>query len=186
MLLIFAIPGILIALAVVLTSKGPVFYREERIGKRGRAFRIWKFRTMCWSASGPILVSGKRTTGDDVFWRTHKHLKDLRITRVGRFLRSWSLDELPQFFNVMTGDMSLIGPRPIVKKEIALYGDLIENYLAVRPGMSGLWQVSGRSNVNYKDRAKLDATYVLSWRLRLDLKILIQTIPAVLNRIGAY
>jgi lipopolysaccharide/colanic/teichoic acid biosynthesis glycosyltransferase len=116
----------------------------------------------------------------------HKHLRDSRITPIGGFLRRWSLDELPQILNVLRGDMSLIGPRPIVKAEAKFYGNLLIFYLAVTPGLSGLWQVSGRSRVGYEKRARLDAMYVQSWSLRTDLKILFRTIPAVLGRIGAH
>ena len=116
----------------------------------------------------------------------HKHLRDPRITRIGGFLRKWSLDELPQLLNVLMGDMSLIGPRPIVESEMELYGSLISVYTTATPGLSGLWQVSGRSHIDYDKRAKLDAKYVQSWSLGGDLMILLRTIPAVLGRIGAH
>jgi lipopolysaccharide/colanic/teichoic acid biosynthesis glycosyltransferase len=180
-----AIPGLLIATAVFLTSEGPILYTEERIGRNGRCFRIYKFRSMHWSAPRLRLVAGTRPHGVAPEWRTRKHLSDPRVTTVGRFLRRWSLDELPQFVNVLRGEMSLIGPRPIVMAETALYGDLLLFYLAATPGMSGLWQVSGRSVVGYEGRARLDAVYVRSWSLRTDLDILLRTLPAVLSRIGA-
>jgi len=110
---------------------------------------------------------------------------DPRITRIGRFLRRWSLDEVPQLFNVLRGDMSLIGPRPVVKAETHLYKHLLPFYLAATPGLSGLWQVSGRSNLDYEARARLDATYVQTWSLKADFKILVRTVPTVLRRIGA-
>jgi len=118
-------------------------------------------------------------------WRTHKDIHDPRITAVGRFLRRWSLDELPQLINVLRGDMSLVGPRPVVKAELPLYEHLLHFYLAATPGLSGLWQVSGRSNVNFSKRARLDATYVRSWSLHRDFTILARTVPAVLRRVGA-
>jgi lipopolysaccharide/colanic/teichoic acid biosynthesis glycosyltransferase len=118
-------------------------------------------------------------------WRMKKHLRDPRITAVGRVLRSLSLDELPQLLNVLRGEMSLIGPRPIVKSETVFYGDLLSYYLAATPGLSGLWQVSGRSGVDYDERAQLDASYVQSWSLRADAGIFLRTIPAVLGRVGA-
>lgn len=118
-------------------------------------------------------------------WRMRKDLKDPRITAVGGFLRRWSLDEFPQLFNVLRGEMSLVGPRPIVKKEMLFYGNLLQHYLAVAPGMSGLWQVSGRSDIDYDERVKLDAFYVESWSLTFDLAILCRTVPAVLSRNGA-
>jgi exopolysaccharide production protein ExoY len=119
-------------------------------------------------------------------WRMHKHLRDPRITRIGGFLRKWSLDELPQLLNVLNGDMSLIGPRPIVESEKALYGNLLSVYTTAIPGLSGLWQVSGRSHIDYDKRAKLDAKYVQTWSLGGDLMILLRTVPAVLSRIGAH
>jgi lipopolysaccharide/colanic/teichoic acid biosynthesis glycosyltransferase len=115
----------------------------------------------------------------------HKTLRDPRITTVGRFLRRWSLDELPQVLNVLRGEMSLIGPRPVIEAEVAMYGHLQYYYLAATPGLSGLWQVSGRSNVSFAARADLDASYVQNWSLRADFGILLRTIPAVLGRVGA-
>jgi exopolysaccharide production protein ExoY len=185
MVLIFAIPGILIAAAIVLTSKGPVFYRETRIGRNGRLFRIWKFRSMCQNASHRIHIADTEPTGKVLHWRMRKHLHDPRITAIGRILRKWSLDELPQCFNVLCGEMSLVGPRPIVEAEMHLYGDLFDYYLAATPGVSGFWQVSGRSDLSYRKRAELDAIYVGTWSLSSDLAILLQTIPAVLKRKGA-
>ena len=185
MIAVFSIPGLLIAAAVVLTSAGSVFFREERIGRKGRVFRIWKFRSMHQHASLQH-HNVVQQLGEIAFhWRMRKHLNDPRITTVGGFLRRWSLDEIPQLFNVLVGEMSLIGPRPIVEAETGLYGDLLAFYLAAVPGMSGLWQVSGRSHVDYEKRARLDALYVHSWSLRMDLFILLKTIPAVLSGRGA-
>jgi lipopolysaccharide/colanic/teichoic acid biosynthesis glycosyltransferase len=178
-------PGLIIAAAIALTSKGPIFYREIRIGRGGRPFRIWKFRSMVprkanhgWHGAASHFEVHTR-------WRTHKDVHDPRITTVGKFLRKWSLDELPQVFNVFRGDMSLVGPRPVVQAELPLYQHLLSFYLAATPGLSGLWQVSGRSNVSFSKRARLDALYVRSWSLRGDLVILARTVPAVLRRIGA-
>ncbi|MGA9671924.1 MAG: sugar transferase [Terracidiphilus sp.] len=185
MVIAFSIPGLLIAAAILLTSKGPVFYREQRIGRSGRLFRIWKFRSMHRNAAQRARIADAQTGAKVLEWRMHKHLRDPRITTVGGFLRRWSLDELPQLFNVLLGEMSLIGPRPIVQAETALYGKLISYYLTATPGLSGLWQVSGRSHVNYEMRAKLEAEYVQGWSLRTDLIILLKTVPAVLGRIGA-
>ena len=182
MLAVFLIPGALIALAILLTSPYPVFYSEERIGRNGVPFRIWKFRSMC-----PHEAVHRNTQGERVVlqWRMEKRGYDPRITRIGRFLRRWSLDELPQLWNVLRGDMSLVGPRPVVDAETRFYRDLLPFYLAATPGLSGLWQVSGRSNLAFDERASLDAHYVRSWSLKVDLAILIRTIPAVLNRVGA-
>ena len=182
---VFAIPGLLIAAAILLTSEGPVFYREQRIGRDGRLFRIWKFRSMFRNAARLAGIAGTEQGGKVLQWRMRKHLRDPRITPIGGILRSWSLDEIPQLLNVLCGQMSLIGPRPIVEAETAFYGDLLPFYLAATPGLSGLWQVSGRSNVDYAKRARLDALYVRSWCLEVDFSILLRTIPAVLNRIGA-
>lgn len=179
------IPGALIALAILLTSRGPIFYRELRIGRNGRPFRIWKFRSMHQDAHRNSHISDVSGNGKVVEWRMRKHLSDPRITPVGGFLRRWSLDELPQLINVLCGDMSLIGPRPIVKKETRYYGNFMAHYLAVYPGMSGIWQVSGRSHVDYDKRVLMDAFYVESWNLTSDFRILLQTLPAVLTRRGA-
>jgi lipopolysaccharide/colanic/teichoic acid biosynthesis glycosyltransferase len=181
----FAIPGLLIAVAVLLTSEGPVFYRETRIGRDGLVFRIWKFRSMHRHAAQRARIGAQQLGGTVLEWRMRKHFDDPRITLIGRGLRRWSLDELPQLINVLRGEMSLIGPRPIVEAETTMYGDLLHFYLAALPGMSGLWQVSGRSNIDYGVRAKLDASYVRSWSLRSDFSILFRTLPAVLSRKGA-
>ena len=182
MLLAFAIPGLMICAAILVTSRGPVFYREKRIGRYGRTFRIWKFRSM---REAPSESSSKREASahhEHVTYRTRKTQHDPRITAVGAFLRRWSLDEVPQFINVLRGEMSMIGPRPIIEAEACFYGDLLPFYLAATPGLSGLWQVSGRSNIDYPKRAALDASYVMDWSLRTDFDILVQTIPAVLKK----
>jgi lipopolysaccharide/colanic/teichoic acid biosynthesis glycosyltransferase len=180
----FAVPCLVIAALIRITTNGPIFYREERIGREGVPFRIWKFRSM-----RPTLparsVAGARAERVVLQWRMKKHHHDPRITRIGGFLRRWSLDELPQILNVLRGEMSLIGPRPIIEAETSQYRNLLRFYLAATPGLSGLWQVSGRSDIDYEERAKLDASYVCAWSLRLDFKILLRTIPAVLGRVGA-
>jgi len=186
MILVFSIPGLLIATAILLNSRGPVFYRERRIGRHGDLFLIWKFRSMHRNASQRARIADSQAGAKVLEWRMHKHLRDPRITFVGGFLRRWSLDELPQLFNVLSGDMSLIGPRPIVEAERPMYGKLISVYMTATPGLSGLWQVSGRSHINYEKRAKLDAKYVQMWSLATDFNILLRTIPAVLGRIGAH
>jgi len=183
---VFTVPGLLIAAAILATSSGPVFYRERRIGQNGRLFLIWKFRSMHRNAAQKAHVTNPQSGAKIIEWRMHKHLRDPRITSVGGFLRCWSLDELPQLLNVLTGDMSLIGPRPIVETETALYGKLISVYMTAVPGLSGLWQVSGRSHIEYDKRAKLDAHYVQSWSMGSDFMIFFRTIPAVLCRIGAH
>jgi len=185
MIAAFALPGLVIAAAIFATSSGPVFYREKRIGRNGRPFHIWKFRSMHRNAAQKARIADTESGAKILEWRMHKHLRDPRITRIGGFLRKWSLDELPQLLNVLIGDMSLVGPRPIVQTETVLYGKLISAYLSATPGLSGLWQVSGRSHIDYDKRAKLDAQYVETWSLGTDMMILLRTIPAVLRRIGA-
>lgn len=184
MVLMFLIPGIFIALSILLTSPYPVFYSERRIGRKGVPFRIWKFRSMR-PHTAPRDGTFAHAEHVVLHWRMDKRQHDPRVTRIGRFLRRWSLDEVPQLINVLRGDMSLVGPRPVVKSETHLYQHLLPFYLAATPGLSGLWQVSGRSDLSFDERAELDALYVRSWSLTADLKILIRTIPAVLNRVGA-
>ena len=185
MIVVCIIPGILIALAILITTEGPVFYRETRIGRNRRPFRIWKFRSM--AARGTHFIGPEVVRHNEILsrWRTHKDAPDPRITKVGKFLRKWSLDELPQLFNVLRGEMSLVGPRPVVEAELQLYRHLEGFYLAATPGLSGLWQVSGRSNLTFPARAQLDASYVQTWSLGKDFVILGRTIPAVLRRVGA-
>jgi exopolysaccharide production protein ExoY len=187
MLVLSAIPSLVIAAAIRLTSAGPVFYREERVGRNGRPFRIWKFRSMRPKRSGKDVTTSLEDSDDH--WRLSKGSNngaaDPRITPIGCFLRKWSLDELPQIINVLRGDMSLVGPRPVVEAETSLYGDLLPFYLAATPGLSGLWQVSGRSNVDFEKRARLDAFYVQTWSLKTDFYLLGRTVSAVLSRSGA-
>ncbi len=184
MLIGFLVPGLVIAAIIRLSSPYPVFYREERIGRDGKAFQIWKFRSMR-PHRATLANPGTHPETTVLQWRMQKRKDDPRITPVGRFLRRWSLDELPQIFNVLRGEMSLIGPRPVVKAETYLYKGLLPYYLSAKPGLSGLWQVSGRSNLDYDERAELDASYVQTWSLALDINILLRTLPAVLSRVGA-
>jgi exopolysaccharide production protein ExoY len=185
MILISLIPALLIAVMIALTSEGPVFYHETRIGRGGRPFRIWKFRSMCTAKHWEEVVKAGSSGETFLHWRVHKNLSDPRITPLGAFLRRWSLDELPQVLNVLRGEMSLIGPRPVTAAEVPLYGHLRHFYLAAIPGLSGLWQVSGRSNVSFAARANLDASYVRNWSLWTDFSILLRTVPAVFGRVGA-
>jgi len=184
MIMAFLIPGLLIVVLIRLTSRYPVFYSEERIGRNGVSFRIWKFRSMRPHTS-VYRDTGIHSEGIVLKWRMDKRCPDPRVTGVGRFLRRWSLDEVPQLFNVLRGDMSLVGPRPVVKAETYFYKHLLSFYLAATPGLSGLWQVSGRSDLDFAERAKLDASYVQNWSLAADLGIFFRTIPAVLRRVGA-
>lgn len=172
-----------IAAAIKLDSPGPVFYRQQRLGKHGRVFSIWKFRTMRVDADavGEALRHGRRDSG-----LLFKQADDPRITRVGKFLRRTSLDEVPQFLNVLTGDMSLVGPRPLPAEDARYYEDWQRARLEVLPGITGLWQVSGRSRLGAEAMVKLDLAYIRDWSLGLDLRILAKTLWVVLRRDGAY
>jgi Undecaprenyl-phosphate galactose phosphotransferase WbaP len=181
------LPSLLIALAIILDSPGPVFFRHARVGRGRKPFRIWKFRTMVEDA-GPRLSEYLATHPEraNEWARTHKLKEDPRTTRVGRFLRKTSLDELPQLWNVLCGDMSLIGPRPIVAQEVSKYGVKYALYAQVLPGITGLWQVSGRNDTHYARRVDLDCQYIRNWSLAWDLKILFKTIFVVARGHGAY
>ncbi len=176
-----------IALAIRLSSKGPAFYCQQRIGKHGIVFCAWKFRTMVVDADEVLRRYLDENPELRREWEQNFKLRnDPRVTAVGRFLRKTSLDELPQLWNVLRGEMSLIGPRPIVDAEIVRYGDSIGLLGRVKPGLSGLWQVSGRSNTSYTDRVRLDMYYIRNWSVWLDLFILAKTCAVVLRRQGAY
>lgn len=176
-----------IAIAIKLDSRGPVFYTQDRIGRGGRTFRVWKFRTMVVGSAEALARHLRESPDAQREWdRTQKLLHDPRITRVGRFLRRTSLDEFPQLWNVLRGEMSIVGPRPIVESEIARYGASYVLYTHVSPGITGLWQVSGRNNLPYADRIRLDVHYVRNWSIWLDLYILTRTITAVISGRGAY
>ena len=174
---------IAIAVAIKLDSPGPVFFRQERVGKHGRRFWIFKFRSMRPDADRLLeaLRAQNEATGP-----LFKMRRDPRVTRVGRVLRRLSLDELPQIFNVLKGEMSLVGPRPPVPPEVEQYEDWQHGRLRAIPGMTGLWQVSGRSEVSFHDMVRLDLHYIRSWSLGMDLEIILRTIPAVLSSRGAY
>lgn len=177
----------LIAIAIKLTSKGPVFYGHLRYGLQGKKFHALKFRTMVADADrilADYLVSHAEYTPE--WQRTHKLKSDPRITKVGKWLRRASLDELPQLINVLRGQMSLVGPRPIVKDEIPKYGRGYGLYTRVVPGITGLWQVSGRNNTTYEERVAYDEHYVHNWSVWLDLYILVRTIKTVITAEGAY
>jgi undecaprenyl-phosphate galactose phosphotransferase len=178
---------LLLAVAIYVRSDGgPALYAQTRIGRGGRRFRCLKFRTMMLGAEQKlqeILASDPAAAAE---WAaTQKLTADPRVTSVGALLRKTSLDELPQLLNVLRGEMSLVGPRPIVEAEVARYANNIVFYQAVRPGMTGLWQVSGRSDTTYARRVQLDVDYVRHWSLLKDLAILVWTIPAVLAHRGA-
>ena len=172
---------VLAALAVRLSGPGPILYVSERVGHNGSTFRMLKFRSMHDGADARVaaMIDGS----DPLYW---KCADDPRVTPVGRVLRKFSLDELPQFVNVLRGDMSIVGPRPQVRREVDTYDELVRRRLAVRPGLTGLWQVSGRSNVRGEDAIRLDLSYVENWSPITDLVIIAKTIRAVLSGHGAY
>jgi Undecaprenyl-phosphate galactose phosphotransferase WbaP len=188
LLLILALPAAcVIAVAIILETRGPVFFGHTRIGKDERRFRVWKFRSMVAEADVALRRYLKDHPERRAEWRrSHKLKQDPRVTRVGRLLRRSSLDELPQLWNVLRGDMSLIGPRPIVEEEISKYGPSLSLYLQVQPGLTGLWQVSGRADTGYRRRVDLDCQYIRNWSLLVDLKILLKTVRVVLCGHGAY
>ena len=178
---------LLIALLIKLDSRGGIFYAHTRIGKGDKKFRMWKFRTMVTNAD-KVLIDTLYADHDLLSeWNQfHKLKDDPRMTRVGKFLRRFSLDELPQLWNVLLGEMSLVGPRPIVEAEVDKYGDSFEFYTRVKPGITGLWQVSGRNNTAYVARVSLDEYYVRNWSVWMDVNILTRTPWAVIRRDGAY
>ncbi|MGQ0605122.1 MAG: sugar transferase [Anaerolineales bacterium] len=173
----------LIALAIRLDSPGPVFYQRRVMGVGGKQFGAYKFRTMY--VNGDEILTAWPDLRLELA-RNHKLRNDPRVTRVGRFLRRTSLDELPQFFNVLRHEMSLVGPRMIAPEEMEKYDQWALNLLTVRPGLTGLWQVSGRANVTYEERVQLDMYYIRNWSIWLELQLLWQTIPAVIKGTGAY
>ena len=178
---------VVIAMLVKLKSPGPVFYGHTRRGFGGRAFKCWKFRTMVCNGTDVLEEHFRENPAAREEWdRDLKLRDDPRVTPLGRFLRKTSLDELPQLWNVLRGEMSLVGPRPIVDDEILLYGDVYRLYTAVRPGITGLWQVSGRNNTTYPERVQFDRHYVRNWSLWLDVSILGRTLTTVVRADGAY
>jgi exopolysaccharide production protein ExoY len=181
----FLVPAVVIAIAVAIDSPGNIFYRERRVGRNGRTFKLWKFRSMKNPTSMKLGFEVEDPHMDEFRLRTVKHLAHPRVTRVGAFIRRWSLDEIPQLLNVLRGEMSLVGPRPVVASELPLYGNLVQFYLRSTPGLSGLWQVSGRSDLTFATRAILDAAYVSNWSFVADMKILALTLPAIISGTGA-
>jgi undecaprenyl-phosphate galactose phosphotransferase len=178
---------LLISILIMLDSKGGPLYGQTRIGKGGRKFKAHKFRTMILNADQKLQQYLDESPELNAEWlATHKLKHDPRVTRVGAILRKLSLDELPQFWNILIGEMSLIGPRPIVDAEIEKYGKCFELYIQARPGLTGLWQVSGRSDTSYQRRVELDEYYLLNRSLKMDIVILFKTVYVVVGRKGAY
>lgn len=184
LVILLCLPVLLaLAVAVKLSSPGPVFYRQTRVGLHGRRFDFLKFRTMVDNADE--LRDGLLGL-NDCDGLLFKMREDPRVTPVGRFMRRWSLDELPQLLHVLLGDMSLVGPRPSLPSEADAYDERAARRLVVKPGLTGLWQVSGRSDLSWDRSVELDLHYVDNWSLRMDLSILVRTVPAVMTARGAY
>ncbi len=178
-----------LALLVKCSSPGPVLFSQMRLGKDGRPFEFYKFRSMRHNNDDALhrdftenFINGSSSSGERVF----KMVDDPRVTRIGHFLRRTSLDELPQFLNVLRGEMSLVGPRPPISYELEHYQDWHKDRLKVKPGLTGLWQVSGRSQVGFDEMVMLDLHYISHWSLLLDLKLIVRTIPVMLRGDGAY
>ncbi|HZO85422.1 MAG TPA: sugar transferase [Verrucomicrobiae bacterium] len=179
----FAPLFLLIVVLIKLEDRGPIFFSQTRVGKFGRHFKMYKFRSMCVDAEKRLEELKARNHHKEGV--TFKIKDDPRITRVGKWLRKLSLDEMPQFFNVLIGDMSVVGPRPPVPREVALYTPADRRRLAVKPGITCIWQVSGRSEIDFSGQVALDVQYIECQSLLTDLKIAVQTIPAVLSGRGA-
>jgi lipopolysaccharide/colanic/teichoic acid biosynthesis glycosyltransferase len=188
-LLVLLLPVLLtVAILVRLSTPGPVLFRQQRVGQEGKQFSFYKFRTMYYGADDSphrayyqqLMAGAAQPQG-----RSFKLEDDPRVTPIGRILRRYSIDEFPQFFNVLRGDMSLVGPRPPIPYEVELYGDRELKRLAVRPGITGLWQVSGRANLDFQQMIDLDLAYISGWSLLSDLRILLRTPWAVISARGA-
>jgi exopolysaccharide production protein ExoY len=178
---------LLIAVLVKLSDGGPIFFKHRRVGHSGRIFGCVKFRTMV--AGGDAILEdyfNKNPAEKEVWSRERKLQSDPRVTKLGSFLRKSSLDELPQLINILKGEMSIVGPRPIISDEIPLYGAAVSYYLISRPGLTGLWQVSGRNDSSYAQRVEMDRHYVANWSLSSDIIIILRTIPAVCLSRGSY
>jgi exopolysaccharide biosynthesis polyprenyl glycosylphosphotransferase len=184
-----------VALLIKLTSRGPVFYSQKRIGEHGEVFTLFKFRTMRQNSDDSIhreftrsFIEGRMPNSslDEKTPSVYKLTNDPRVTSVGNFLRKTSLDELPQFINILRGEMTIVGPRPPLQYELEHYEEWHKLRLEVRPGLTGLWQVSGRSSVPFDEMVKLDLYYIEHWSLLLDFKIMLRTIPVMLFGSGGY
>lgn len=187
--LIFLSPLFLVISAIIkATSKGDIFYRQQRIGRGGAPFTCYKFRTMYPNADQKLNDLLRKNASFKSEWEaTYKLKNDPRITPIGKFLRRTSLDELPQFWNVLKGDLSIVGPRPVVEEEIEKHIKHKAAYiLSVKPGITGLWQVSGRNNTSYRLRVRLDEKYVHKQSLRMDMGLILRTLPAMISSRGAY
>ena len=179
-----ALPVMLVVgVFVRLTSRGPALFSQERVGKDGQPFTMYKFRTMVVGAEHLLDEMALANGSDGALFKLRE---DPRVTRLGRMLRRWALDELPQLWNVVRGDMSLVGPRPALPRETARYTSKLRSRLRVKPGLTGLWQVNGRHELPFADYIRYDLFYVENWSLGLDLYVIAKTIPALLGRRGSY
>jgi exopolysaccharide production protein ExoY len=179
------VPVIAVLWAMTRTDGGPGFFGHRRIGKNGKVFRCWKVRTMVPNAEERLVAYLANNPAAAEEWaRDHKLTDDPRITKLGRFLRETSLDELPQIWNVLMGEMSFVGPRPVVRAEMRKYGHGRTAYLTMKPGITGLWQVSGRNDVSYDERVAMDIEYLQTVSLRTDIQLIAKTAGSVLNRTG--
>lgn len=196
-LIIFSPISLILAILIKTTDRGPIFYKHKRIGRADKPFEVYKFRSMKLEYCMGKQYGGKKAEEafkkimEDPekakeFKKDFKLVNDPRVTKIGKFLRKTSLDELPQFINVFRGEMSLVGPRPIVKDEIEKYGESKYQRMIVKPGITGLWQISGRNDLDYRERSKLDIYYIENWSLFLDIKILLKTLPVFFRKNGAY
>lgn len=187
--LIILIPMTIILFVVKIFMRendGPIFYKQSRVGKNGKKFKVYKYRSMCVNADEKLkeyLEENEKARKE--FKKYHKLKCDPRITKVGKVLRATSLDEFPQLINVLKGDMSLVGPRPVTDEEVEAYGSLKRKFLSVKPGLTGYWQVNGRSNTEYDDRIKMELYYVDNASIMLDFKILLKTFVVVIKKDGA-
>lgn len=171
------------AIAVKLTSKGPVLYKSERMGLDGQPFPMLKFRSMVQNADSQVTALMKENEGAGVLFKMRD---DPRVTTAGRFMRRYSIDELPQFVNVLRREMSVVGPRPPLRREVEMYDGAVSRRLLVKPGVTGLWQVSGRSDLSWEDTVRLDLSYVDNWSMMGDVMIVAKTLKAVVGSDGAY
>ena len=176
-----------LALTIRLSDGGPALFGQTRIGCQGKEFRIWKFRSMAPNAAAMLRDHLERNPQAELEWQKTRKLKfDPRITPLGRVLRKYSIDELPQLFNILMGDMSFVGPRPIDQSECVRFGHSLRHYLRCRPGLTGMWQVSGRSDTSYDRRVALDRYYAIHSSLLLDLSLVLKTVPVAINGRGSY
>ena len=177
---------LVVAVLVKLSDGGPVFFRQERVGLDGESFRMTKFRSMTVDAEDRLDEVRHRTAAEIDRGVLFKRQDDPRVTPIGRFIRRWSIDELPQLFDVLAGKMSLVGPRPPLPSEVARYEGDVGRRLLVKPGMTGLWQINGRSDLTWEESVRFDLYYVENWSVAQDLIILWRTLYAVISRDGAY